>query len=74
MDAVTPSDVYKAALEVIGLGDKIKDVDPSAYQTILELQPKPGAKTTMAADAAPADTSGFNKRFGTLTDRISLAG
>lgn len=73
MDTMCANDVYRAGLEALGLADKIKGVDPSAFKTILELQPKPGTQTRMATDETP-DASGFASRFGKLTDRIALAG
>jgi 8-oxo-dGTP pyrophosphatase MutT (NUDIX family) len=57
--------VYKKALEIRGV--KVDGVHPSAYRTILELQPKPGAavhsdtSALMAMDASTA--KGFESRF-----------
>jgi len=50
--------VYRLALDSLGLKDKIEGVHPSAWRTILELQPKPSerrpAHTRVAMDAATA--------------------
>jgi hypothetical protein len=54
--------VYGTALKMLGV--KTEGVHPSAYRTILELQPKPGSKvqsTSVAMDAAGA--KGFFERF-----------
>lgn len=55
--------VYKTALGMMGV--KVEGVHPSAFKTILELQPKPGSKQperqAMAHDVAAA--SDFAKRF-----------
>ena len=73
MDATCANDVYKVALESMGLTEQIKGVDPSAYKTIFDLQPKPGAERERLAQDSTPDASGFAKRFGTLTDRIGIA-
>jgi hypothetical protein len=72
MDAVSPADVYKAALDHLGVDTA--GIHPSAYRKLLELHPLPGATSrSMAQDAAP-DVSGFNARFGDIANRISIAG
>ena len=71
MDAVAPADVYKTALDALGVD--VAGVDPSAFRKILEVQPKPGAssrQTALASDATPADTAGFSKRWGNALDNI----
>jgi 8-oxo-dGTP pyrophosphatase MutT (NUDIX family) len=73
MDAVSPADVYKAALDHLKID--LTDVHPSAFRKILEAQPVPGTARSEAIgmDAMP-DTTGFAKRFGTLTDHIAIVG
>ena len=73
MDATCANDVYKAALESMGFAEQIKGVDPSAFKTIFDLQPKPGAERERLAQDSTPDASGFAKRFGNLTDRIGIA-
>ena len=54
--------VYQAALEALGI--KVDGVHPSAFKTLLEMQPKPGARPkppVLGSDAAAA--KGFNERF-----------
>lgn len=72
MDAVAASDVYKAALDHLKV--KIEGVHPSAFRSILEVQPVPGAakETTIAQDGV-LDLTGFNKRHGGIVDRIALS-
>jgi hypothetical protein len=56
--------VYSHALKTLGV--KVDGVHPSAFKTILDLQPKPGAKPAQQAhDSAPgAEAVGdFNKMF-----------
>lgn len=57
-EAMSPSDVYRAALTSLGVKG-LESIHPSAYQTILSYQPKPGATrshtlggTRVAMDAA----------------------
>lgn len=63
MDAETAEDVYKGALTALSIN--VKDVHPSAYKTILELQPLPGTKNkqqpklSMDADSV----KGFAERY-----------
>lgn len=54
-------DVYRGALSMLGVD--VKDVHPSAYRTILSMQPKPqaGVRPVIAADAKPG--AGFFDRF-----------
>lgn len=72
MDATCAADVFKGALDV--LGKDVKGVHPSAYRTILELQPKLSdkSKPRIASDSAP-DATGFNGRWGKTVERIGGA-
>lgn len=71
MDATSAEDIYKGALDVLKVD--VTDVHPSAYRTILNLQPKPGEqhKPRIAQDNA---FSGGKSIFADVTDRISLVG
>lgn len=72
MDATASSDVYKLALDHLKVD--VTDVHPSAFKKILEAQPLPGAAAAaaeMANDGMP-DVVGLEKRFGKLTDRITV--
>lgn len=55
-------DVYKAALETLGV--KIAGIHPSAYPTILEMQKKPGERDRSAlAMDTEVDSTAFAARF-----------
>lgn len=72
MDAVCATDVYKVALDHLKVD--VKDVHPSAFRKILELQPKPGSENRqrrLAEDSA-ANASGFDSRWGKSAERIVL--
>ncbi len=57
--------VFRHALKALKV-PKVDGVHASALETILDLQPKPGARPEIAADAAPDATAieDYNKRFG----------
>jgi hypothetical protein len=55
-------DVYRNALKVLRIN--VDGVHPSAYRTILEMQPKPGAnRPRLATDALPAGIKSTSERF-----------
>lgn len=59
------AEVYKHALGVVGV--KVDDVHPSAFRTILELQPKPGTGSRKSSDPVlsmdAAAAKSFSERF-----------
>lgn len=71
MDASSAADIYKTALDQLKVD--VDGVHPSAFKRLLEAQQQPGQRARMASDAAP-DATGFEGRFGALTNRIAFGG
>lgn len=68
-------DVYRTALKGLGMDAKAVDaMHADALKPVLLAQRKAGEKAPrLANDASPADTTGFNSRWGEQTDRIGAA-
>lgn len=73
MDAVSPEEVYKTALEQ--LGEELEGIHPSAFRKLLSKFPLPGSQQArLAADSSALETRGFSTRFSELTSRIAVNG